>query len=177
MAVKMNLLPPEYTTSGTLAKFLKASKALGVIALGVFIVFTVGISAFLVFSTITLNNLNSDVNSLKTQITAEEQTETQIVLLKDRLSKIKKVLADDNVAKNLKSSEPVISLLGPNANLTQLDVGESKVDLSASFTASSDMAKFIQAVSATTSFKTINSTGISFSPNVGYIVGLSMLVN
>ena len=175
MAIKLNLLPPEARVTGTLGKVLNTTRMLGVIGVAFFLVFTLGISAFFILSTVTLNNLNSNLDALKSQITALQTTETQAVLLKDRIGKIKTALSLPNSVKNLDTTNPIISSLGPAASLGELDVDSQKVDLSLVFTSNVDTSAFIKSLSDSQSFTTATLTSFSYSPAGGILVGVRLI--
>lgn len=175
MAIKLNLLPPETRATGTLAKVLNTTRMLGVIGIAFFLVFTLGISAFFILSTVTLNGLNSNIGSLKSQIAALETTETQVVLLKDRIGKINTALNLPNSIKNLDVVNPVISNLSPSTSLSELDVDTQKVDISMIFTSNADTSAFIKSLSDSQNFKTATLTTFSYSPGGGILVGVRLI--
>lgn len=174
MAVKLNLLPEGYGVSGSLGKILKTTKALGVIALAVFIVFTIGMSAFFIFSTITLNGLKNEKTSLGVEIQSLQTTETQTVLLKDRLDKVKIVFSSPSAIKNLLLVDPLVTSLGPSSSLSELNVGAGKIDLILSFRSSVDLSAFYTKIADSQNFTTVRQTSFSYAPANGYSVGLSL---
>jgi hypothetical protein len=174
MAVKLNLLPQGTSVTGTLGKVLKTTKMLGVIFIAFFLIFTLGISAFLIISTISLRNLNSDIDSLKSQISTLESTEQQAVLLKDRLAKIKTALAVPSSIKNLDGANPYISNLPPTASLTELNIDPQKVDFSIQFGSSNDLSVFLRDLSDTKNFPVGVLTSYSFNPITGYLISVRL---
>jgi Tfp pilus assembly protein PilN len=174
MAVKLNLLPQGTSATGTLGKVLKTTKMFGVILIAFFLIFALGISAFFIVSSITLKNLNSDLDSLKSQISALESTEQQAVLLKDRLAKIKTALAIPSAIKNLEGVNPYVSNLPPAASLTELNVDAQKVDFSIQFGSTSDLSAFLRSLSETKNFPVGVLTEYSFNPASGYLVSVRL---
>lgn len=175
MAVKLNLLPPGAGVTGRLGKFLNTTRMLGVISLAFFLVFALGISAFFIFSTATVSSLNRDVDALKSQISTLETTETQAVLLKDRLGKIKTALNLPSSVKNLDAAAPLISNLSPTASLNAFDVDPQKADLSIVFTTTSDTSAFIKSLSVSKNFTTATLMSYSYSPSGGILVGVRLI--
>lgn len=172
MAIKVNLLPPEYTTTKGLARFLKAAQGLGVISIAFFLVFTLGISGFYIISSITLRSLNSDIDSLKNQISAQETSEQQIVLLKDRLSKIKTVLALPSSIENFKAATPYISSLSPTTSLSEATIDSQKIDMTLIVRSNADLVSLLQKFSGGNEFASVAMTNFTFSPSGGYLVGI-----
>lgn len=175
MAIKLNLLPPDYTVSGSTAKTLKALRSLGVISIAAFVVFALIIVGFFIVSSIESNNLNASINSLTSQIKSQEQTEQKVVLLKDRLKKIKAIQANSGSIDNLDKAGEVVDKLGPDATLTEFSVDPDKVDLSVAFRTNSDLTNFLSELTATKAFKSVVLTSFGFNPTSGYLVGVRLM--
>lgn len=169
MAIKLNLLPPEYSTTKGLGSILKATRALGIISIGVFIAFTIGVSAFYLISNITLNGLNSDIDSLKGQIGSLEKSEQQIILLKDRLAKVKTVLGVASASDVVTGVDPYVSNI-PGGTLDELGVDATSANFSITFTSNKDLANFLTKLSTSTNFKNITMTSFTYGPSSGYKV-------
>jgi Tfp pilus assembly protein PilN len=174
MAVKLNLLPQGTSISGSLGKALKLTKMLGVIAAAFFLVFALGLSALFILNTITLNRLNSDVNTLKGQITALESTEQKAVLLKDRLSKIKTALLLPSAVPNLDKVNSLVAALPPATILSELNVDPQKVDLTIRFNATGDLSTFMKSLATSKSFTSVVLTTFGYNPSSGYTVGVRL---
>lgn len=175
MAVKLNLLPPEYGTLGQLGKILRVTRALGVIAMVLFFVFALGVSAFFIISTITINGLNSDINSLKNRVTAQQTSEQQIVLIKDRVGKIKSILATPDALINLTAVSPYISGLSGSTTLSDLSADSSKVDMTLTFRSNTDLTNFMSQISNDKNFSTVVMPSFAFSSTAGYSVQITAL--
>jgi cell division protein FtsL len=175
MPVNLNLLPPELTVSKTLNNFLKTTRALGVIALAAFLIFVVGAGGYFVYSSITLRDLNAKVEDLKSQVTAQQTSEQQMVLLKDRLKKISSVQKIPNSSNNLASLDPILASVSSGAYVNELDVDALKIDMLINFRSNSELSGFIKNLSATDAFKSVTLSSFSFSPASGYLVGISMV--
>lgn len=179
MAININLLPPGFGITGTLGKILKLTRMLGVIGLALFLFFALGISAFFISSTMTLNGLNSDNGSLKDQIKTLQSSEQQVVLLKDRIGKINTVLGLPDAIKTLNIIEPFISNLSASSSLSQLDIDPIKIDLSLQFSSTADTSAFIKSLSNMKSlpdskvFTSVVLTSFGYNPISGYLVGVS----
>ena len=175
MPIKLNLLPAEYVVSGALGRILKTTRSLGVIFLAAFLIFVFGLGAFFVVSTLQLRNAAGSEADLKSQIATEEQSEQKIVLLKDRLKKIKTTLALPSSTKNLENLDPFISSIGGGATLTELAVDSGKADVSINFKNNSDLSAFLGNIDTIKTFKSVIMTTFGFNPASGYLVSLRFL--
>lgn len=174
MAVKLNLLPPGVGVAGRVGKLLKIAKMLGVIAVAFFLIFTLGISALFILNTSTLNQLNSDVDSLKSKIVSLESTEQQAVLLKDRVGKIKLVLGFPSAIGNLDKVNSFVASLPPTATLSELDVDPQNVDFSVQFTSINDLSTFLRTLADTKLFPSGVLTSFGFNPATGYALSVRL---
>lgn len=175
MAVKLNLLPEDYALSGPVAQIVKFSRPATVIALALFLVMSVGMVGFFIFSSVSLNNLSNQNSSLVSQISAQNSSQQQIVLLKDRLSNIKKVQSLPSVTKNLTNIDAVMGKLTGDSLIAELDVDAQKTNASLIFKSNSDLTNFLSSLSTNTAFSSITLTGFNYSPSSGYEVNLSFI--
>ena len=170
MPVNLNLLPPELAVSKALGSLLKTIRALGVIGIAAFLVFGVGIGAFFIISTINLNNINANIKSLETQITAQQKSEQQIILLKDRISKIASVQALPSSLKSLAVIQPFLAGLSANTSIGQMSLDSKGTTISISLASTADLSQLLGSFKASNTFSNVNLTSFSFNPNTGYLI-------
>jgi Tfp pilus assembly protein PilN len=174
MTIRINLLPPEYAVSGPLGKLLKTTRMLGVIALGAFLVFALGLAAFFIFSSFQLRALKANEDKLKSDIASSETSEQQIVLLKDRLAKVKIAQSTQSGVKNLEKIDPFIAGLSGSTILTELDVDSQKVDLSILFKSNNELSTFLKTLTDSKVFQSVVLTSFGFNPLTGYLVTIRL---
>jgi len=174
MAVKLNLLPPELAIDKNLSSALKLTRSLGIIFLAVFILFIIGISAFFIYDSITLNGLTADVSSLTSQISAQNTSEQQIVLLKDRIKKINTIQSIPTSLPNLVVIDPFISNLSGNSQVNELNINPQKIDLTIGFKSNNDLTNFLNSLSSSKDLKTVTITSFGLTPASGYSVGINI---
>lgn len=175
MAVNLNLLPPDYTVSKPIASFLKIARPLNVILLTIFLVSALGMTGFLLFGANTLKKLNSQNSIQKTKIQSLQQAQQQIVLLKDRLSKIAQVRAIDGAGKNMDAIIPYIDAIGENSTISEVSVDPAKVVMSVNFKTNSELTNFLNILSTDNPFYMVTLDSFSYGPSSGYLVGFSFV--
>ena len=173
MPIKINLLPAELKVSGTMGQMLRISRILGVISLAVFLVFGLGLGAFFIISSIQLNSLNSANDSLKSQLTTLKTSEAQLVVLKDRIGKIKLAQNIPTAVKNLTAFEPLVSSFSGSTVVSEIDIETAKVSTSINFKSNSDLTAFVKAISTAAIFRSVTFSSFSFSPAGGYLLGVT----
>lgn len=175
MAIKLNLLPPELAIDKNLSAVLKIARSVGVILIALFLIFVVGATAIFIISSISLKNLNSDITNTTKQISASEASEQQIVLLKDRVGKIKTVQAFSNGLNNLTALEPLLPLSSPDSLVSELTIDPLKIALSLNFKSNDSLSSFLATLSSSKAFKSVVVSSLGLSPLVGYSVGVDIV--
>lgn len=175
MPVTLNLLPPEHVTSGTLGKLLKIARALNVVLLVTFLVFALGLGGFFIFTSAQLRSVTTSENQLKAQITTLEASEQQMVLLKDRLGKVKLVQALNTSSKNLAKIEPFVKSLSTDAGLSELAVDPQKMDLSILFRSNAGLSAFLKSMIDSKDFSSVSISTFGYNPANGYLVTFHIL--
>lgn len=173
MQDNLNLLPQNLQVSKGLDGVLKTTKALGVILIVTFIVFAIGAAGYFIYSKITLNNLQTNIEQLKSQVKAQESSEQQLVLLKDRLAKISSVRSAPNSSKNITGLDSLFTNVSPQSSANQIDVSSQKINITMMIRSNEDLVTFIQNLKNTKLFKTVTLTSLGYTTNLGY----SMIVN
>ncbi len=173
MAVKLNLLPQNYIVSGPLSAILKISKPLTVILLAVFLATALGITLFFIFSQVTLNKLNASNKTLNGQIESQKAAQNQLVLLKDRLGKIKTVMAKNASSRNLASVEPIIKTLTPSSSIDELNLDSQKTDLIVGFVTNSTLSDYFKTISLQNTFSGILLNSLNYDLEKGYVVDVA----
>jgi hypothetical protein len=173
MPVKLNLIPPEQKVGKSLSGFLKTARALGVIGFAAFFVFAIGIGTFFIFSTISLNGTNADVAKLTSQVTAQQKSEQQIVLIKDRLANIATIQSTPNALANQVAIQPFLSNLSTDSSVSELDIDPTSVLLSLNVKTNSDLSTFLEALQSSKAFKLVNLTTFNLNRTYGYSIEIS----
>ena len=168
---KINLLPEEYNLKTGFNAVLKILKKLTLILTLLFIIFIIGSSAFLIVSSISLNSLVASNESLKSEIKSRETIETKLVLLKDRLSKIKMVTPQVALGKSLDDIEPVLAEAS-DATVGELSLDSEKTDTSLTFTSSASLSAFLQRLTTSSVFSSIVMNSFGLNPVTGYLISL-----
>lgn len=172
MAIKLNLLPSEKRVGKDLQRILRTIRMLGVVGLGIFIIFGIVLIGFFVFRSIQLNTRDSQNSGLKSRISTLETSETKMVLLKDRIAKIKTLLNVPTALANLDNVNLALSSLASDTTINELNISTAKISLSLNFKNSNEIAVFLKSLSDTKAFKTVTISSFSFNPTSGYLISI-----
>lgn len=170
MASSLNLLPQDLQVSKGLGKVLKVIKSIGVISVVMFSVFLVVIVALFVVSKVSLNGLQNSNDKLKAQVKAQETSEQQLVLLKDRLSKISSVRALPNATNNIQSISSVIGNVSTLSSIDSANVSLSKIDLSLNILSNEDLTIIMDNLRNSEKFNLVDLYSFDYSQGLGYSI-------
>jgi Tfp pilus assembly protein PilN len=173
MPVKLNLLPPELAISKNLGSVLKTVRALGVIGIVTFLIFGIGVGVIFIISSITLNGVNASITKLTSEVSAQQKSEQQVILIKDRLGKIVLIQRLPNSLTNQIAAQPFLDKLSTASFVNQMSIDAKAVDITATLKTSSDLATFIDSFQSSDVFKSVKLTSFNFSPTVGYSVEIN----
>lgn len=174
MAIKLNLLPPEKAVSAPVGKILKATRRINLILVSLFIVFVLAVGGFFIYLTIQLGNYNSSVENLKEELKSRQTSEQQIILVKDRLGKIKQAKNSPNVYDKVVAVEELLAFLGSDSSLTELDLTTQKIEMSVLFRSNSSLKSFFDLLKLSGGFKSVVLTSFGYNPASGYLVAFNL---
>lgn len=175
MPVKLNLLPEELSVNKGLASVLKTIRGINIILIVTFIISSLGMGGFFIFSKISFSNLQSKVNTLKTQVKAQESSEQQLILIKDRLSKISSLKTIPNAEKSIVNIDNIVNTnILPDTRAGEISVSPISVNLSLIVASNKDLSTLIGSIKNTDMFSTVELSNLSYSPLSGYTAEITL---
>ena len=112
--------------------------------------------------------------TLKSQIGSLEQTEQSFFLIKDRIGKIKSVLAKENVRVQTETLSGVVGSFPPGVRILEIQMTSQKVTLTLIFSSSESFGIFYKGLIEAKTYKTIVLKTFSFNPSTGYIATMEL---
>jgi hypothetical protein len=170
---KINLLPPDLGPSASILKFLGFAKKAAVVISIMFFVFGTLLVGYILFLRMQIQASVKRSDGLKSSITALSSTEQSVYLLKERVGKIKALLAKETQEKSLSGSGSIL-LNHPGINLTQVLTSQGKVSLSGNALVSGDLNNFFETILSDNNVTDINLASFVFNPKSGYIFSLDL---
>ena len=170
----INLLPEEFKPK---TSFKKLSKSLW----GIFFV----MSVFLVFGLLVFFGLTYMINgkveqsnqvnlALAQQVETLEQTETRLVLVKDRLEKIKTVTSVYGVTNELDNVSSLNESLPPEVEIQAVNLDFNTTNLTVNTASSTGISNFIKLITNLESYRQVEMQSFNFNPEQGYSISFSM---
>jgi len=168
---EINLLPPDLGPNASVLRLLNLAKKAAVAIGLMFFIFGTLFVGYIVFLRIQIQASVKRAEGLKNSITALESTEQSLYLLKERIGKIKSLLAKEAQEDPLASSSSVL-INHPGVTLAQLTTSPGKINISAGSQKTGDLNSFFEKLIPDDNYKNIKLTSFSFSPETGYSFGL-----
>ena len=170
MPIKLNLIPQEQQTSKNLSSLIKSLKALGVIGIAAFLIFGVGLGVFFIATTISLNNVNASVTKLSAQVSAQQKSEQQVILIKDRIDKVATIQGLPSSLTNLNVIDPFLSNLSGTGVVDEISIDPTAIILSVNLKSYADTSVFIDSLQSTDKFGTVSLDSFGLNPKTGYSI-------
>lgn len=165
---KINLLPADLGPNASVLKLLNFAKKTTIIIGFTFIIFGILFAIYILFLQTEIKSSTKRSDGLKTSIVALSKTEQGLYLLKDRVSKIKNLLAKETQDESLSESKNL--LLGSSGiTFNKVETSQGKINISGSSLTSSSLNSFFETVVSDINFQSINLTSFSFNPKTGYM--------
>lgn len=170
---EINLLPVEITPKGFSIRLATILRNVATVGFVILLIAGVGIGAFFLITSTEIRTSNTRQDQYKTTIKSLESTEQSLVLLKDRVGKVKTVLGLDTVSPEVQKAGAIISTFPPDVEAKEIQISEI-TKFTVAVTDTSELTKFLSSVIAANKFKKIDLKGFSFSPTGGYLINLEM---
>lgn len=170
----INLLPTELSPRGPAVKAANALRRFIIFGFIAFALSVLGLIAFFVFVTTQIGSSNQRQESLKGSIRSLEQTEQRLILVKDRLAKIKNALGEEKMRSEVENIDSLLTNTAGNVVVTEVDVSKDKTELTVQATSSTSVAQFMAVLLVTNLYEKIDLSSFGFNPQVGYLISLEM---
>ena len=136
--LKINLIPPEIKEKAKKEAKTALFTRISVGLLGILVLITSGIIGVIIFQSVTIQNLNSEIEREKTDLEKLKDKEAVVYFLKNRIDSINMFATTQHTQNEL--YELVDSLLPPGINLVLLKIDKSsKIALQGETTSSSSL--------------------------------------
>lgn len=168
----INLLPTELLPSAGLLKTAKLLRSILTIGFGIFVVAVLGLVGFFSVNTLSLRSSTARQEELKNSIRSFEQTEQGLILVKDRLSKVKEVEGKENAQNEIDALSTLFSQVPAGVTLSEAVISKEQLDTTFAVGNSAVLGQFMAGLIATEGFTKIELLSFSFNPTVGYLVSV-----
>ena len=169
----INLLPDDFSSKAV----VKIARIIRKILIPVFAVFFVSSAVMLGMILVLNSNLKVITNNqeiLTTSIKNLEKTERGMLLLQERLSKIKKIISNDSSKGKITQNIQDILELSPEVSVSGIKSSSNTINLEAKTATSDQLGQFLSRVLESTLYKEVIIKDFSYNPATGYSLGLDL---
>lgn len=169
----INLLPPELTLGSSSLKLSKLIKKVNTVLIIVIILsVTIVAGSFLLFNT-QKRVAKNDQKEVEAKIAVLKETEQRLVLIRDRLGKISKVLANESTdlesLKDIQANDQIILREADvKGKTSQIDIGATSLKV---------YAEFLNKLINSNKYSEIVMSSFSYSPRSGYDSNINLTQN
>lgn len=166
--MSINLLPDELKPKSSTIRVYKGLKKASILFVSfcALIIFVIGGVILVITNFLNISQKKQD--SLKSQIVNLEQTETRLVLIRDRLSKIGELQGSYETKSRIEGIRSLIETVSQDVTLTQIGIDSKGISLKADFVSPAQMTAFITKLSGMTEYSSIKLDSMKFIVGKGY---------
>jgi len=171
---EINLLPIDLSKARGSVKAASGLRKIIVVFSGLFLIVTVLGAILIVFLTSQVNSSLSRQTQLKQNITSLQNTEQQLLLIKDRIGKVNSVSTNRDAATIFISIDKTLSSLPTNVSVGSVEISSDKTKFTVVSKDSLGMAAFLNLVVVSGLYKSLSLTQFNFSSATGYTISLEV---
>jgi preprotein translocase subunit SecG len=170
----INLLPIDLSPNSSSAKTANSLKRFTIILAAIFLLVSVSGILLIVLLSRQSQEAKENKQALEQEVQSLLNSEQTLFLVKDRISKIKLSETQKNRADDF--DQVITPLLGLPSEITvsSIDIDASKNQFTVLSKTSIDMASFINSLVTSGTYKSLNLTNFTFSPDIGYSITLNI---
>lgn len=170
----INLIPVDIAPKSSVAKIANFLKTASAVGLTIFILAGFGLTSFYLLNYFQLRGSLTRADNLKGAIASLQKTEADLVLVRDRLSKVKTVLSAESADQNLEAIATLFKQVPPGVTISDLNATTKKTEMSITAANSLALSQFMAQFISGGLFETINLKSFGFNPQGGYAVSFEM---
>lgn len=173
-AQDINLLPTGSGGNKAITKNVKIARKVSYVTLFVSVlIITVLFAANFVFSR-SLKSIQDEQERIKNNISSLEQTESSLILTKDRLGKISQILQTRAVNDNFSTQKLITDNLPENLILENLEINSEESIIEIRALNSRDLVRFMATLLVLSDINELTMENMKFTPIGGYTVVLNI---
>lgn len=165
---EINLLPQEFRPKASFVKLAKTLNKIAIVSIFLLLISTFFLLVTFIFYSQKTKSLLTEKNELTKIIKALEDSEQRVVLVKDRVEKIRKVQEIPSAVEEVEVISGVSASLPQSIVLKNASLSQDKVELSLNGTSLIDMTNFFASLISNQNLKFVKIISFNFNSETGY---------
>lgn len=170
----INLLPPQLVLKGRDKVVVESLKKFVFAGFLLLIVASLVIAAYLIYLSTRIRSSVTREEVLKSEINSLEQTEQGLVLIKDRISKIKSVYALESADSQIETLVGFLQATPGDYRILEIQLSAKGVVLNVVFPSSDSFGAFYKALIEAKLYSSVTLRTFSLSPALGYVASFEL---
>lgn len=170
----INLLPEELKPKSYAIKLSKNLRRYSFLGLIIFVIALMVMGGIQIALTIRQRSLDNKKNTLESQIKALEATEQKLVLVKDRLGKIEKILSTDETSTSVDAFSLFANNLPEGVSIESVSIDKKSAIVSLKTDSSQNLSRLFGVISSI-GYKKVILTSFSYNIDTGYKFDVSIV--
>ncbi len=170
-AKPINLLPTEFKPNKSIVDLSKKLNRIAIGSLVVFLILGITSLASIFIINARANSLEDDVVSLSSEVTALEQTEQRLILIKDRVRKVGMINSDSSsLSDTVLVYKQLYDNLPSGLQINSANIENKQITSEIVFNNSSELARFLAQTVTSRNYNLINIQNLSTGQNGGLVM-------
>lgn len=171
---EINLLPIDLSQKSETSLAANSVKKIILVLSSIFLVLIVLGIILIVFLTNQVNASTLRATNLKAEIQKLETVEQKLILVKDRIAKIKEAQGEINTETSLETLNPIMSNLPANVTLDSISIeNDGAIEFAVISRDSLGMATYMNSLVSSGIYKELSLSDFVFAPETGYKITLT----
>lgn len=166
--MKIDLLPEDLAPKKSIVKLISILNKLNYALIALFLVGVLTFLSIIIINSFELRNLNTQQDALIKRVKEFEKTEQQVILAKDRMSKINEIWKEAKMGYSIDGLVKLISNLPEGTTLKDTEISALKNKITMESSSSSSVAKLMSLLVSSNIYESLILKNFTYNPSYGY---------
>ena len=170
----INLLPKDLTPKEGVVKVADLIKKIVTIGFTALLISLIALAASYFYINGKIKEAQVRQDNIKIEISALEQTEVRLVLVKDRLQKSESILSVDTAKNEIVSLSSLLEILPSGTEVSHTILSQNETTLVVALDSSKTLSEFLARLVSSGIYSTIGITSLGYNQQTGYSLSLRL---
>lgn len=173
--MSINLLPPNIKPRHSVVVVGKMLKKLVFLLVIILLVLSSVLTATFLSTSKQLSDAEKEKKELVSSVKALEQTEQRLILVKDRLSKISRLLEQESVKEEVETLKKITEIAGDGLLISNVELSSDAASVTFSTGKSSNLVNFLDHLRSLADYQKIEVVSLNYNQQSGFIMRVKLV--